>query len=122
MDVDGEIKAGQIQDDLAPSVGSTCREKLGGLDGFSSLRMGFGSPDLTKRQAGLYNLYHIMRGWRAPYGAIPSDVESAVERLAPSQTPSVGEVDRAEYLVGRHYIRVFADFFRRPPTIPSTNV
>ncbi|KAF9026989.1 hypothetical protein BDP27DRAFT_1376103 [Rhodocollybia butyracea] len=107
MAVDREREDGEVDgevDDLAPSEGCTQREKLGGIEGFSAARMGFGSQDLTKRTAASYNLYRIMRGWRSPYNVIPSDVETAVQRLAPSQQPSVEEVDHAEYLVARRYI------------------
>lgn len=122
MAVDREREDGEVDgevDDLAPSEGCTRREKLGGIEGFSAARMGFGSQDLTKRTAASYNLYRIMRGWRSPYNVIPSDVETAVQRLAPSQQPSVEEVDHAEYLVACRYIWVFSDFFKRPPTLPT---
>lgn len=119
MVVDGEMEEGQFHDDLAPSENCTRREKLGGIDGLSAARMGFGSPDLLKRQAASYNLYRIMRGWRSPYGVIPPNVGTAVERLAPNRTASIEEVELAEYLVAHRYIWIFSDFFKRPPALPT---
>jgi hypothetical protein len=120
MAVDGGMEEGEIQDDLAPSEGCTRREKLGGIKGFSAARMGFGSSDLSQRQAASYNLYRIMRVWRSPYGVLPIGLESALKLLAPGKNPSVAEVDRAELLVAEQYLSAFSDFFRRPPTLPTT--
>ncbi|KAF9026574.1 hypothetical protein BDP27DRAFT_1437468 [Rhodocollybia butyracea] len=109
---DGEVN-GEV-DDLAPS--ENCMRRLGGIEGFSTVRMGFGSSELMQRQAASYNLYRIMQGWCPPYAVIPLDVETAtVWWLAPSRQPSVTEVDRTEYLVAHCYICVFSDFFNHPP-------
>ncbi|KAF9067813.1 hypothetical protein BDP27DRAFT_1422549 [Rhodocollybia butyracea] len=122
MLVDGEMEDGEVEgevDNLAPSEGCTRREKLGGIKGFSAVRMGFGSSDLTEHQAGSYNLYHIIRGWRSLYNVMPPQLETAVQCLAPGKRPSVEDVHCVEYLVAHQYIWVFSDFFRRPPMLPS---
>lgn len=77
----------------------------------------FGSTDDFLRQQSLYGLHRVMRGWtRRPSMALSS--LKIVERLQGPTILALDEIDDAEYHVAYHYIRCFAEFFKRAPVLP----
>lgn len=108
---------GQIEDELAASNRMDRYIKLTALPGLLSGQCGIGAPNPLTHQEGVYNLFRVMRGWRYPYG-VSHHMSTLLQRLAPGQSPSPDDLERAEYQVALHYISSFTDFFKRAPILP----
>lgn len=107
------------EDELAASNRLDRYTKLTALPGVLSGQFGIGDSNPVTRQEGVYNLFRVMRGWGQPYD-VPGPMSTFLQRLAPGQSPSPDDLERAEYLVAFHYISNFADFFKRAPILPRT--
>jgi hypothetical protein len=75
------------------------------------------TTDLTVRQATLYTMFQIMRGWTAPTPMVSETGEDG-KRLAPCSACSKEELDATEYYLAYFYIFSFAECFRRAPLLP----
>ncbi|KAJ3780132.1 hypothetical protein GGU10DRAFT_381130 [Lentinula aff. detonsa] len=111
------IGEGQIQDDLAAPTRAQHLKKILTIPGMVNGNLGFGSSDKVFHQQGIYNLYCIMRTWTLPYG-VSSDASTFLGRLTPDKSPTISDIDHAEYLVAYHYVSSFSDYFKRALTVP----
>ncbi|KAJ3833072.1 hypothetical protein F5878DRAFT_665976 [Lentinula raphanica] len=111
------LEEGEVVYELGGMSHAQRLDKIVAIPGLVTGNMGFGSPNRSNRQEAVYNLYCIMQGWGFGYG-VSSKLEHVVQSLRPDREPSVSEIDTAEYHVAYHYISVFADYFKRAPTIP----
>lgn len=90
------------------------REWMPGFIGGSDL--GFGSFYPAKRQKATYALFRVMLGWWYMPSISREDKEK-VYKLAPGMMPSEVELNHGEYIVARHYVLSFLEYFQRAPII-----
>lgn len=110
---------GELADDLDACSREERNLKIMGvipsmLDGTD---LGFGSSDDSFWQRSLYGFHRVMRGWTRSRAMPPSSFRIAEALEGPTVLP-LDEIENAEYHIAFHYIRTFADFFKRAPVLP----
>lgn len=119
-----ELKPEDREDgELADELDAYSREErnlkvMGAIPGMlEGSDLGFGSGDDRLRQRSLHGLHRVMRGWSRSR-AMPASSFRIAEGLEGPTIIPLDEIEEAEYHVAFHYIRSFADFFKRAPVLP----
>lgn len=119
-----EMKPDEQEDgELGDELDACSREDhnlkvLGAIPGMlDGTDLGFGSSDDSLRQRSLFGLHRVMKGWIRGR-SMPDSSFCIAEGLEGPAVLPLDEIDKAEYHIAFHYVRSFADFFKRAPVLP----
>ncbi|KAE9387636.1 hypothetical protein BT96DRAFT_1004920 [Gymnopus androsaceus JB14] len=110
-----DSKEGEVLDDLDVSMREERNIKVIGAVILDTDVLGVASASVDTHQNAFYGLFKVMNGWtKGP--SLPDGSYRAGEKL--SETVSEEDLKFGEYCLAYHYILTYANFFKRPPTLP----